>query len=214
MLELLTLLLICIEIQGNSQWVSRTLFMRTEWQVHVWCPFDKWHTLEFPLPNIVWTEFEQIPVKSYTGFSVDYDPKIIVGCYFFKMKVSRILSVTHEWPIPAGICHHIFTDWRFFRNIKTPVFISPFSFKCPMWQVSCFPSLTVGYMSCFLGRGDVVIFVFHKTSLTKKCIYYHMTLVWPTWGNDNYSFPIPYWKESNHFPDFNQLELVLPWHIQ
>lgn len=46
------------------------------------------------------------------------------------MKASSISTVTHEWPVPASICHSQNED--FSGNIKTPVSISPFSFKCPM----------------------------------------------------------------------------------
>lgn len=46
------------------------------------------------------------------------------------MKASSISTVTHEWPVPASICHS--QNEAFSGNIKTPVSISPFSFKCPM----------------------------------------------------------------------------------
>lgn len=82
------------------------------------------------------------------------------------MKVSSISSVTHEWPIPASICHSQNED--FSGNIKTSVFISPFFSlnvlcnRCVLFStLDCWAYVTFWF--CFL--------FFHKTPLTKKYIY-------------------------------------------
>lgn len=46
------------------------------------------------------------------------------------MKPSSSTSMTTEWPIAVSICHSQKED--FSGNIKTPVIISSFSFKCPV----------------------------------------------------------------------------------
>ena len=119
-------------METHVEWVSRKLVRQTEWRVLDVVPLGHWNkrsVLEFPLPNTIWNELEQIPVEIGTGLSTDQDPEIIIMSRSFS-ESQCVTSVTHKWPIPASLCYSQNED--FSGNWTTSVFISPFRFKRPV----------------------------------------------------------------------------------